>query len=300
MTTQLQDCLLQPNDSGILAVENNAPESEYRQSTGLNVTAVCAGMIDDHVYSTHRTRLSYERNSATSLAMQLGTAFHAIMLQPELVDDMIVIYEGGDRRGKKWLEFKEEHEGKIILKQTEAHDVFAAASRLHGEADLLKYYLPSGPDALRELAVWAVEGRMQCKGKIDGITLNDDGTADLIDLKTTQDVNTRMLKATARKFCYREKLSMYARWYELATGIPVRKCRLAFCSLQKPYAVRILTLSDDAREWGTDRMLRAIAMCESDVASNRSMRLVETEDVFDVDQWEAADVHEPNLTFGGK
>ena len=48
-------------------------------------------------------------------AMTLGSALHVAFLEPELMPEKVVCWEGARRAGKEWEAFRELHAGKAIL-----------------------------------------------------------------------------------------------------------------------------------------------------------------------------------------
>lgn len=59
------------------------------------------------------------RQEATQ-AMDFGTYIHALILEPETVDEKFVIWEGATRRGKEYDEFVENNKYKIIISRSQA------------------------------------------------------------------------------------------------------------------------------------------------------------------------------------
>lgn len=62
-------------------------------------------------------------------AMDFGTYIHALILEPDTVEEEFAIWEGAQRRGKDYEEFEKANKNKIILtrSQVEQADVFLTA-----------------------------------------------------------------------------------------------------------------------------------------------------------------------------
>ncbi len=48
-------------------------------------------------------------------AFDFGSYVHALILEPHLVEEEFIVFDGAMRRGEKWVKFKDKHKDKIIL-----------------------------------------------------------------------------------------------------------------------------------------------------------------------------------------
>ena len=99
-------------------------------------------------------------------AMDLGSAVHLAVLQPELAGKMI-IQGPKDRRGKKWTEAQEEADAgnKVLLVEKDYHTCMTMRDKVWGQASIAE--LLSGEGTLYEhAAFWNYRGT-ECKCKVD-------------------------------------------------------------------------------------------------------------------------------------
>lgn len=109
-------------------------------------------------------------------AMDLGSAFHLLALEPEREGERLVVWEEGTRRGKAWDAFKEKHAGKLILKRDDYETAKAMAQSVHNSPQARKYL--TGGRA--EVTLQWEEAGFKLKGRVDYL-----GAAQ-VDLKATR------------------------------------------------------------------------------------------------------------------
>lgn len=191
-----------------------------------------------------------------SPAMRLGRLVHAIALGTELP----AVYDG-ERRGKAWAEFEEEHAGREIVTRAEwergepiAHAV------LHDEV-ACSYLLR--PGVVRERRIdWTYQGRA-VQSTPDAVDLD---TGLIVDLKTSQTSAPTRFSRLAIAAHYHAQLAFY-RWAVAAVhGVDTREHILIAVETSAPYAVTCHRLTPRAIEEG-EKLCRAwlerLFVCES-------------------------------------
>ena len=173
-------------------------------------------------------------------AMALGRATHTLVFEPQKFEAEYIIWDGGDRRGKAWLDFKAEHEGKTIFKPAEI-DVaveIADAVRRH---PLVQPYLVDG--VFEEPVYWTdPDTGLECKAKPDWVQPK---RRVLVDLKTTQSTHGRRFGAQAARLGYHLQCAMYAMGVEADLGWkPDEVCIIAVES-EAPYDVAIFEIDSE-------------------------------------------------------
>ena len=197
-------------------------------------------------------------------ALIIGSAFHAMVLEPELFEAEYAVSPRVDRRTKvgkqMWAEFIEAHPGKTHLTEQEArglqrmqdavmsHDLASTILNLDGEAEKPIYWRDPKLDVL-------------CKCKPDWLT--SDGI--VVDVKTTGVPIDQWWKS-AIKFRYHVQDAWYSRGVEQMLGI--ENPRFLFIVVEKgdygPNHVGVFELASEPREEGArlaDANLATFANC---------------------------------------
>lgn len=200
-----------------------------------------------------------------TLSLRLGTGGHALTFGTPPV----VVYRGGvlkkekPKKGKKgepdtieivekeytdvrngelWELFKAEHEGRVILNETEHAKASAMANALH--SDPYAAPLLFGPGTQHEIMVtWMLAGR-RCTGRLDAL-----GPDAVVDLKCVADASPRAFRYASEKYGFGAQAIWYADGCELA-GLGERKPYLIAVESSPPHLVQVYELNADDIEIG--------------------------------------------------
>jgi PDDEXK-like domain of unknown function (DUF3799) len=182
--------------------------------------------------------------------MAKGTALHAFMLGGS---ERVVVYEGGPRnpRGKKWLAFQEEHEGKhiIIPSQLAIVDGMRRSIEAHPRAmELLD-------DGIQETRItWDINGRA-CAGTPD-VVLPKNRRKRLVELKTCVTSNPRRFKWHALKQGWFAQVAWYAdgleRSLDYAHG-PVDEVYIVAVESKPPHPVTVFRVRQSMLQRGREQ-----------------------------------------------
>lgn len=140
--------------------------------------------------------------------MQLGSALHTAFLEPELMLDRVVEYTGKRRAGKEWTEFKEEHDGKIILTSGYHAKMKGMVKSLREHPFVKKWQ--SKMEGTEVVAVGEYHG-MEMKGRCDALTSNP-----LVDLKkvSANSFSPHAFAKDAYKFSYHIQAALYTHLFQ--------------------------------------------------------------------------------------
>ena len=196
---------------------------------------------------------------AATDAMNLGSAVHIAVLQPELAAEMIV--QGPkDRRGKKWAEAKEEAEaGKKIL-LTEADYGVAMKMRDRVWQSSVLAGLLAGKDVKYEQAAFWQHCEWLCKCKVDAAKDNF-----ILDLKTTADASPRGFAKSCASYGYHQQAASYRYGWGKASGKQVDHFLFLCIEKSAPYLPAIYELDAPSLSEGWASYIAAIdlhAQCE--------------------------------------
>lgn len=110
-------------------------------------------------------------------AMDLGTAFHLLTLEPEKESASIAVWDEGVRRGKAWDAFKDKHAGKLLLTRDNYETAASMAKSVLASPQARKYL---GGGRAEVTLQFEIDG-VKCKGRADYLS------SALLDLKSTRD-----------------------------------------------------------------------------------------------------------------
>ena len=167
------------------AVLTNIKDKDYRGAGGLSQSA-----IKDFIKSPAHYLVATEQTSEPTPAMQLGTAFHAVMLQDNPTDHYAVKIkmDGRTKDGKAYNEqFALDNAGKVVINSEEEEILFDMRRSIfkHPLASKLAFGLTH-----KEFAVFGTmetnDGMVRLKGLIDGYSETE---GYILDYKTCEDAS---------------------------------------------------------------------------------------------------------------
>lgn len=196
-------------------------------------------------------------------ALQFGRVVHTLVLEPEkfwleyacLADDVDLRTTQGKNMRKDAME---RHPGKTIIRNAE----FKAAEKI---AENIKKHSKISPflsKAKREISIkWDIDG-IACKGRIDAYV---ESRGIILDLKTTQNVTTKVFSKSIWQYGYHYQAAWYQRGLH-ALGYPADKFVFIAVESSSPYGVKVYELDDDVlrtAQQKIDEWLIIYQMCES-------------------------------------
>lgn len=184
-------------------------------------------------------------------AMQLGTAFHAALLEPEQFVETFVVATKFDRRtkdGKAAAEaWEADNAGKTALtaEQMEAIQSMAYLVRCHAGADKLLSH------GLAEMSGFWIdpESGVECKCRPDFLVMDGDRITGIVDVKTCCDASADGFARAIATLGYDVQAAFYQDGFKTLTG---RTIPFYFIAVEKdaPYAVAAYKASDEVIEVG--------------------------------------------------
>lgn len=213
--------------------------NDYHNTSGTFSSSQLKTMLEDEelFYRKYVTK-EIERESIP--AFDVGTFFHTAVLEPHLLQDECVVFEG-IRRGKAWDSFKEENQGKAIItksEQVQADTMIQAVNRstiakeiLTGgkaEASLFVKLTVSGGEIFSKGLRLSKDGWVFDDRKVKGTDIIIKVRADYLntdrnyiaDLKSTNG-NTKSehtIKSKISNYSYDLSASLYLDIFSLATS----------------------------------------------------------------------------------
>lgn len=190
-------------------------------------------------------------------AMGLGTGTHAAVFEPERFAREYVVWDG-DRRGKAYDAFCEEHASEVILKRNEYELCCGMrdAARSHPVAGPLL----TPPGEAEKVWQWKDEETgLECKARTDWWRIGL-----LADLKTSADIDDRRFAATVYRLGYHIQAAHY-RAALIANGITdAPPFTIIAVESSPPHDVAVFPLDDDflwAGEVERAELMARVSVC---------------------------------------
>lgn len=184
---------------------------------------------------------SLEAGVDETRAMRIGSAVHSLVLGGTTFHMF-----DGERRGKAWAEFKQDHDdGSPILTATEYDQAVRVKEAV--AADPLAHRLLDHPDLDTEkLIYWDYCGR-SCSSRLDAVTPET-----LIELKVTNSADPLRFPRQAIRMGYHAQLAFYNQALGRAATSPAFVIAVED---RPPHPVTVLQLTERALDYG-DRLCR--------------------------------------------
>lgn len=171
---------------------------EYASILAINWSTLKAMQLSPLHY--HHTLLTPSEDTD---ALTLGRAFHTATFEPEKYLGEYAIWDGGNRRGKAWDAFVEEHTAQTIL-TTAQHELAVAMSTAVRSHPVAGPYVSAQGE--REVGVtWRDKDTgLDCKARLDLITERA-----IVDLKSARSIDRRLFGSAAARYGYHGQGAFY-------------------------------------------------------------------------------------------
>lgn len=184
----------------------NIPFAEYQTWPGVHQSML------KNMNVPARAKYQEENPKEPTAAMELGTALHCKLLEPDRFASEYVVAPKLDKRSKEWKEFAAKHEGKLFISK----EVCGMEESLFGlnSFGCLIHDLETRTEVS---AVWVDESTgITCKARFD--LINQD-LKTVVELKTTRSASPEGFAAEVFKNAYHIQAAFYRRGLK-ALGAP--------------------------------------------------------------------------------
>jgi exodeoxyribonuclease VIII len=213
-----------------------------------------ASRLADIARSPRHAKYRIEHPSEPTEAMELGTAIHAAVLEPELFERTYRMRPPGDGRTKAVKEAREliEAQGFIALKE-EAWDACQGVKLTVREHPIASKLIAKA-DGFEVCAVAEIDGVL-VKVRADALL---ERAGMIVDLKSTLDASPEAFGRSIAAFKYHWSAALYL---DVFAALGVSIDTYAFLALEKepPYECAVYTLADTALELGRAKYKAALA-----------------------------------------
>lgn len=213
---------------------------DYRKAEGENWSKLKA--LDD---SALAYKYAAEHDRADTPTLATGRAVHALVFEPETFGDNYVVWNGGDRKGNAWKDFKAEHVGQTIFKPDELEEAQAMALAVRTHPNVLPY-LEGGQFETPLFWTDPATG-IKCKGLADFINRP---LRALIELKTARSIDMRRFGNDVVRYGYIPQLAHYKEGVTHALGWTPNLVLIIAVEKVAPYDVGVFVVDSEAQEYG--------------------------------------------------
>ena len=246
----------------------------YTEGMTLPETCIIASMPNEAYHATHhlsKSRLDLFNRSPAHLhcaaprnptrAMEIGTAIHTAILEPErFKSEYQLLTDTPDRRQAAYKAAVAVHGTERVLVATEAAKVAGMQETALAHQPYLEQY-QNQPHHV-ELSFFGIctETGLPIKCRFDLLT--EAGHA--LDLKKTQDIRPDPISRTLLAYRYHVQHAFYSHVYQCVTGQPLQSFRFFFIEEEAPHACQIANLCEETKAIGQQDMLADLVAYAAD------------------------------------
>lgn len=187
--------------------------------------------------------LRFAPSRETTRAMEIGTAIHSALLEPDrFTSDYMLLKDVDDRRASAYKEAIKIHPSDRVLTRSESDNVAGMMESVYANHEARKRLEASGH---RELSFFAKdpETGVSCRCRFDIIT----DELDVFDLKKTRDARPRQFGRSVFDYRYHVQEAFYRDVFFWAAGLRLREFRFLAIEDFAPYACKIYQIDDEMR-----------------------------------------------------
>lgn len=267
------------------AMTENVKASEYHRWPGVSPSRAKYAIESALAY-----KYACETPVQTTDEMELGTACHLAVWEPDLLPLRVVVWDGGQRRGKTWEQFETANAAKIILTDKAYQTVLRVRDRCQSHPRIREILKENGKTELS--LQWEQHG-LQCRGRIDFVGER------IHDLKTAYCITDRAINSAVISRCYHLQAGAYSTGYEAVTG-EAKAFDLIFAQTKPPYDARVVVVGDDEMARGIQLWEKALETIAEAERTGVYPGIDEHESPLILPEWELDNGDELSLTLDGE
>ena len=225
-------------DGSIPAIVLNMPNEDYHNHDSISNSGLS-------LVSRSPAHYAFRTPWAATRAMDIGTAFHTALLEPERFKAEYVTTEGNDRRKVEYKDAAKVYGGDKTLTANEGASVSVMSESIRSN-DAAQELLSSPGYAEVSFFVKDPETGCVLRCRFDWLT----HTGFAIDLKKTQDCREFAFSKSVLMYRYHCQAAMYSHVYELVMGKPLESFKFLAVEEQPPCANVLYDLDAFAMQIG--------------------------------------------------
>lgn len=242
------------SDKKLHGFYEDMPNESYHKSEGVSKSGL--DLID-----RSPAHYKWPKKRTSTRNMEVGTAIHAAILEPERFDKEYVISEGDKRNTKEYKELVKVNPlgSEFTLSKPEADNVLGMRESVHGNVEAMQFLSATGKAELSAFATDPETGII-LRARYDWIT--DSGI--VVDVKKTQDL--RKFGRSVSDYRYHVQEAVYRHVYKLITGDDLQAFYFLAVEEESPHSNKMFLLDDLSLEIGEHyfrQNLRRYAECKN-------------------------------------
>tara|TARA_R110000765_G_scaffold244631_9_gene346886 strand:- start:2915 stop:3739 length:825 start_codon:yes stop_codon:yes gene_type:complete len=188
----------------------------------------------------------YAAHREATRAMQLGTAIHAAILEPErFANQYMLLRDVTDRRASEYRQAVKVHGSEFTLAGPEADRVSGMQASVQANPRAMSRL---GAPGKSEVSIITTDPETGVPVKCRFDWLCDDGRG--LDLKKTQDIRADEFSRSVARYRYHVQAAFYSDVYKWETGEDLREFAILAVEESMPHANRVFLLDDEALQIG--------------------------------------------------
>jgi len=216
----------------------DVPENEYRTTNHISKS-------DLDMFERSPAHYAYQQTKEATRAMEIGTAIHTAILEPNRFNDEYVMLENVTKRTQK--EYKDAvkiHGSEKVLTKTESENVKGMFETV--KTNIQAANLITSPMSKTEVSCFAVMDGVKVKCRFDLLNF-ELNTA--IDLKKTQDIRQEQFSKSIANYRYHVQCAFYKDILKLLTGLDI-DFQFLVVEEHLPHANKLYTLDFEGESIG--------------------------------------------------
>lgn len=188
----------------------------------------------------------YAARREATRAMEIGTAVHAAILEPErFASQYMLLRDVTDRRASEYKQAVKVHGSEFTLAGPEADRVSGMQASVQANPRAMSRL---GAPGKSEVSIFTTDPVTGVPVKIRLDWLCDDGRG--LDLKKTQDIRADEFSRSVARYRYHVQAAFYMDVYKWETGEDLREFAILAVEESMPHANRVFLLDDEALQIG--------------------------------------------------
>lgn len=203
----------------------------------------------------------YQAARASSRAMEIGTAVHAALLEPQVfADEYVLLKDIKDRRASEYKAAVKVHGSERVLVATEADQVAGMQEAVLSNPAMSERLNAEG---WRELSLFVRDPETGVLVRVRYDLLTVSGIA--VDLKSCQDARPEEFSKSIYSYGYDLQAALYTDAFQWATGKPIGAFEFAVVEKEMPHGHKLYLPDETLLQEGRRRYREALnlfAECE--------------------------------------
>lgn len=217
------------------------PNSVYHELDGISKSGL-------DLVSRSPAHYQYRTARTPSRNMEIGTAIHTALLEPErFTQEYMLLRDVKDRRASEYQAAKKVHGSERTLTGPESDKVVGMQESVYANPDARKLLDSGGWRELSGVVCDPATGVL-CRHRFDLLTT--DGIA--VDVKKTQDARSDAFSRAVQAYRYHVQAAFYADQHYWITGEHLKAFAFIAVEEEMPHGCKVYILDDDAMAIGRE------------------------------------------------